>query len=223
MPTKKKVARKPKQPTVLVAYKGFDKDFKCQQMQYAVGQAFEHKGEVARCRSGLHACENPLDVLAYYPVGTNRYALVEASGALDREENGDSKFAAARLDIKAELRMPDLIAAAVKFVFASVKASKKCAATTGSWANAATTGERANAATTGKHAIAAAFGLNAFAKANKNGAIVLVNRENNGNLRYIFAAKVGENGIKPDLWYGLDDAGQPYEVSAQVLRDRGLA
>ena len=77
------------------------------------------------------------------------------------------------------------------------------AATTGYRANAATTGYRANAATTGKHAVAAALGIEAKAKARAGGAIVLTHRNDDGDLICIRAAMVGQDGIKPDVWYEL--------------------
>ena len=86
------------------------------------------------------------------------------------------------------------------------------AATTGYRANAATTGYRANAATTGKHAVAAALGIEAKAKASEGGAIVLVHRTDSGYLLQIRASKVGENGIKPNVWYSLDESGVFVEV-----------
>ena len=82
------------------------------------------------------------------------------------------------------------------------------AATTGYRANAATTGDRANAATTGEHAVAAAIGTEGKAKASVGGAIVLCYRNDNGHLIHIRASKVGENGIKPDVWYSLDEVGE---------------
>ena len=88
------------------------------------------------------------------------------------------------------------------------------AATTGHMANAATTGEGANAATTGEHAVAAAFGIEAKAKASAGGAIVLVHRNNRGDLLQIRASKVGENGIKPDVFYTLSAAGEFVEVES---------
>jgi len=97
------------------------------------------------------------------------------------------------------------------------------AATTGYWANAATTGDRANAATTGdwanaattgEHAVAAAIGTEGKAKASVGGAIVLCYRNDNGHLIHIRASKVGENGIKPDVWYSLDEVGEFIESEA---------
>ena len=82
------------------------------------------------------------------------------------------------------------------------------AATTGEGANAATTGNWANAATTGKHAVAAALGIDAKAKASAGGAIVLTHRNYDGDLICIRAAMVGQDGIKPDVWYELSADGE---------------
>ena len=87
------------------------------------------------------------------------------------------------------------------------------AATTGYMANAATTGDVANAATTGKHAVAAALGIEGKAKAGISGAIVLCYRNDEGHLIHIRASKVGENGIKPDAWYSLDENGEFIETA----------
>ena len=87
------------------------------------------------------------------------------------------------------------------------------AATTGYRANAATTGDRANAATTGEHAVAAALGIEGKAKAGISGAIVLCYRNDEGHLIHIRASKVGENGIKPDAWYSLDENGEFIETA----------
>ena len=87
------------------------------------------------------------------------------------------------------------------------------AATTGEGANAATTGYMANAATTGEHAVAAALGIEGKAKAGISGAIVLCYRNDEGHLIHIRASKVGENGIKPDAWYSLDENGEFIETA----------
>lgn len=63
------------------AYKGTDKDLKCRGLQYELGKEIVHKGDVSPCQNGLHACENPLDVLAYYiPADGARYFEVDCDG-----------------------------------------------------------------------------------------------------------------------------------------------
>ncbi len=44
------------------------------------------------------------------------------------------------------------------------------------------------------------------------GAIVCVSRDGSGNILHIRASKVGDNGIKPDVWYSLDSSGNFVEV-----------
>jgi hypothetical protein len=56
------------------------------------------------------------------------------------------------------------------------------------------------------------IGIQGKAKAAKDGAIVLCNHDKDLNIRHIRASKVGENGIKPDVWYSLNDDGEFVEV-----------
>jgi hypothetical protein len=56
------------------------------------------------------------------------------------------------------------------------------------------------------------LGREGKAKAELGGAIVLVNRDQTGNIVHIRASKVGENGIKAGVWYQLDAGGEFVEV-----------
>ena len=71
-------------PKEIVAYKAFNKDLTCRGFQFEIGKTYEHDGPVEICSSGFHACTDPLDVLNYYDVTTSRFALVKASGEIDR-------------------------------------------------------------------------------------------------------------------------------------------
>ncbi len=93
------------------------------------------------------------------------------------------------------------------------------AATSGYSAHAATSGNSAHAATSGEAAIAAALGgFGARARAGVGGAIVLAEHEWDDHaakqrLLSVFASKVGENGIEPNVWYELKD-GKPVAVAS---------
>ena len=117
------------------------------------------------------------------------------------------------LDTTTRVKQTAIIAGADAVEIAAQVAAGANAATTGYRANAATTGYRANAATTGKHAVAAALGIDAKAKAGAGGAIVLTHRNNDGALICIRAAMVGQDGIKPNVWYSLNAAGEFVESS----------
>jgi len=142
---------------VVIAYKGFDSALKCRGFQYEVGKTYTHDGEVQACQSGFHSCENPLDVLKYYPLNGSRFALVELSGELSRHGD-DSKIASGKITVRAELKIPELVAATVAWVAGLVASSKTVTATTGGYAHAATTGGSAHAATTGGYAHGAETG-----------------------------------------------------------------
>ena len=63
------------------------------------------------------------------------------------------------------------------------------------------------------HAVAAAFGGESRVRAPEGSAIVLCYRNNEGHLIHIRASKVGDNGIKPNVWYSLDKNCEFVEVN----------
>ena len=115
-----KKAAKAKKTETIIAYKGFNADLTCRDFQYEVGETYKHTGAVEACASGFHACEHPLDVFCYYPPATSRFGVVELAGKTSRD-GSDTKIAAAEITIKAEIKLPELIQAAVKYVFDRAK------------------------------------------------------------------------------------------------------
>jgi hypothetical protein len=111
---KEPVAAAPEAQTTITTYKGFGLDWKCRDFQYALGESYEHKGDVAACAGGFHACEYPLHVLRYYPASRSRFAVVEQSGTLARHDE-DSKVASSRILVKAEIDLAGLIKASIKY------------------------------------------------------------------------------------------------------------
>ena len=62
------------------------------------------------------------------------------------------------------------------------------------------------------HAVAISLGYQSKSKAPFCSAIVCVYRNDKGELIHIRASKVGDNGIKPDVWYTLNEDGEFIEV-----------
>ena len=281
----------------ITSYKGFDKNWKCRDYQYAVGETFLHDGDVEACASGFHACEYPLDVFRYYAPAGNRFAVVEQSGQLSRHSD-DTKVASKTLTVKAEIGLPGLIKAAIEYTVkrckpvdpkspayseeergaasstgsrgaasstgdygaasstgyqgaasstgdygaasstgsrgaasstgyqgaasstgyqgaASSTGSRGAASSTGDYGAASSTGDYGAASSTGKHAVAMACGYEGRAMAGETGAIVLVCRNDDGDLIHIRASKVGDNGIQAGVWYQLNADGEFIEASNQ--------
>ena len=227
----------------IIAYKGFDKDWRCRDFQYKVGESFTHDGNVKACESGFHACEYPLDVFAYYPPAGNRYAVVEQSGELDRH-GSDTKISSKSISIVAEISIAGLVKAAIEYTSkrctpinplspasatgdrgaasatgyrgaASATGDQGAASATGYQGAASATGYRGAASATGTASVAIATGRNGRAKAASGCAIVLAHRDDDGNIVHIKASKVGENGIQDGVWYTLDSLGNFVEEKVE--------
>ena len=100
---------------VITSYKGFDKNMKCRGFQYEVGKEYEMDGEIKCCKQGFHACKSPMEVWDYYDMLSSRYAEVEQSGKIDKEENS-TKVCSSRIKIKAELKLADIINIGVEWL-----------------------------------------------------------------------------------------------------------
>ena len=155
----------------LRAYKAFDKSLKCRGFQFEVGQTYEHEGEVAACKSGFHACENPLDVWSYYPLDS-RYAVVDLSGEVSRHDD-DSKIAAARITISAEIGLPQIISDGISYLMGLCKgafALKPDAAASGDGSKLAASGYGSQLAASGNDSQLAASGYGSQLAASGNGS-----------------------------------------------------
>ena len=107
-------------------FKGFDKDLKCRDLQYKVGEETKIDGDIKLCRSGLHFCENPHDVFYYYSPGEkHRFAAVEAEDVSDEKNGGDSKRVCKRLTVNAEISVFEICKIAVNTFFENFGFKKK--------------------------------------------------------------------------------------------------
>jgi hypothetical protein len=224
-----------------IAYKGFDANLQCRSIQYAVGETVTIDDAPIICERGLHACEYPLDVFAYYPPPGTRFAVVEVAGKIAKDKGGDSKIAASSLTVKAEIGLPGLIKAAIEYTTSRAKpidpksaasstGNQGAASSTGYQGAASSTGYRGAASSTGDQGAASSTGYRGAASstgyqgaamsigfygrvmgANGN-ALFLVERGDNGEIIHAWAGIVGKKKIKAGVWYTLTN-GKPTEVN----------
>ena len=201
-------------------YKGFDKDLKCRDFQYEVGKDYTTEGKIEACKNGFHFCENPMDVLGYYPPSDSRYCIVESSGQEDRDGD-DSKVATSKIHISAEIGLKGLIEAGVKFILDKVNwkdnkesniGNQSAATNTGNWSAATNTGYRSAATNTGnrsaaivsgKGSVAMAIGYKSKAKGSLGCWIVLAEQNDNYEIIDVQSVKVDGEKIKADTFYTL--------------------
>ena len=93
----------------IIAYKGMNADMTCRGKQYDVGKTYMEP--VANCcKAGMHACENPLDVLHYYkPDGKSLFFEVECSGDISRGDGTDTKLACTELKVTGEINLAKIL------------------------------------------------------------------------------------------------------------------
>ncbi|EDA5151124.1 hypothetical protein F9M48_02050 [Salmonella enterica] len=147
----------------IVTFKGFNKDLKCRDFQFAIGETFHHDGKVEACGSGFHACECPFDVFSYYPPSESRYAETISFGVTDREEGGDTKIASASITIKAELTLPQFIQRGIEWIWSKIDKSLEQQIMTGDQSAATNTGYRSAATNTGDQSAATNTGYQSAA------------------------------------------------------------
>ena len=147
-------------------YKGTDKDMKCRGFQYKLGEAAVFDGEPHLCRAGLHACEQPIDVLNHYAPNESRYFEADAEEVTDERELNDSKIVAKKMTLKAEIGVPGLVKAQIEYIKNQIgfedaikraNAEKKNHAT-GDQGAASATGYQGAASATGYQGAASATG-----------------------------------------------------------------
>ena len=211
----------------IIAYKAMDKNMMCRGKQYEVGKTY-HEDKADCCHAGMHACENPLDVLHYYPLKDGpRFFEVECGGNVDKSVE-DSKLACTELTVKGEVNFAGLVKATVNAVFNRVKGKEpfssgyaSTAGSSGDYSTAGSSGYASTAGSSGRYSTAAATGAYCSAKADgkdsiavangykskARGAIgcyiVLTEYDDSGNMLLAKMAKVDGAVIKENTWYTL--------------------
>lgn len=107
-------------------YKAFEKGLICKGKQYAENTVFE-EDTAEICKSGMHFCKNPFDVLDHYPLVDYKgefsdFAEVEA---LDEPVTDDNKkFCSKKLKIGAKLSFSKFVEAMASFEFEGIDETK---------------------------------------------------------------------------------------------------
>ena len=202
---------------VIVAYKAFNKDLTCRNFQYEIGKTYEHAGKVKACESGFHAVENPLDMFSYYELTDSRFCSVELLGEIARHGE-DSKIAAGRITIKAEIGLPQIITDAVRWIMdlcKDVKAEGEAIqsasgyssqlAASGDSSKLAASGNSSKLAASGKKSVVMAAATECTAKVGDDGCIALAWWDSSAERFRVAVGYVGEDGIEANVEYRVRD------------------
>ena len=148
----------------IIAYKAMDKNMQCRGKQYEVGKTYRE--DKADCgNAGMHACENPMDVLLHYPLKDSpRFFEVECGGNVDKSVE-DSELACTELTVKGEINFAGLVNAAVNAVFNRVKGKEpfssgrySTAGSSGGCSTAGSSGDCSTAGSSGRFSTAGSSG-----------------------------------------------------------------
>ena len=205
---------------IIKSYKGFNPDFTCRGMQYEVGNEYEMpKDGIKCCENGFHACESPLEVLDHYFFTDNgemcRFAEVEQSGKIDREENS-TKVCSSKIKVKAELKFGDLVRAGVEWLKEVTKFDKSVTTdngensakigSSGDSAKIGSSGDSAQIDSTGEDSVICCAGHDSKVKAKLGSWVTLSEWKYDSSKKRdvpvkVFSFQIDEKTYKPDTWY----------------------
>ena len=211
-------------------YKAFNRGMICKGKQYEENTTYEEKGNKI-CEAGvMHFCENPFDVLNYYPLidedgNISDFADVEAIGDIYK---GKDKTATNKLHIGAKLGLKGFIKACVDFTIEKTKVETVKAddvgISSGYYARIGSSGDYAKITSEGNNSVVMAAGCNSIAKAKIGSWITLAEwirtDKANDSGNYIWIPKcvkteyVDGERIKEDIFYKLVD-GEFKEVESE--------
>jgi hypothetical protein len=171
--------------TEIRGLKGFDPDWRCYGgFQYRVGETYTVEGDINVCHNGLHACDgSPFDVWGYFgPVGDdgrlNRFAETISSGKISRKtDDSDSKFAATKITIEAEVKFPEFIRRGISWLIENTKGKDNNGnyaqiGSSGDSARIGSSGDSAQIGSSGNYAQIGSSGYSAQIVAEGKGAVI---------------------------------------------------
>lgn len=168
-------------------YKAFGPGMICRGKQYAENTVFEEESAVI-CKSGMHFCKEPLEVLEYYPLVNNDGEITEFAEveALDEPVTDDNKkYCTKKLKIGAKI------------------------GSSGRDAKIGSSGDSARINSTGKYAVICCAGHDSIAKGKKGSWITLseweYSKEENADIPVcVKTEQIDGERIKEDVYYKLE-------------------
>ena len=161
-------------------FKAFNKGMECKGKQYEENTTYEENGSEI-CEAGvMHFCENPFDVLNYYPLvdengDISDFAEVEAVGEIYKDKD---KIATNKLHIGAKLGFKGFIKACVDFTIEKTRVEpmedniadnnsgySAQIGSSGDFAKIGSSGYSAQITSSGKNSVVMAAGYNSIARA----------------------------------------------------------
>ena len=208
-------------------YKAFEKGLICRGKQYAENTVFEEESAEI-CKSGMHFCKDPLEVLEYYPLindngEMSEFAEVEALDDCKTDDN--KKYCTKKLKIKGKLSFANLVQASVNFkreksitendngsCFAKIGSSGYSAkiGSSGDYAQIGSSGNSVQIGSSGKFAVIMCAGHGSTVKAKKGSWITLSEWEYDEKLNAnvpvcVKTVQVDGETIKEDTFYKLEN------------------
>ena len=211
-------------------YKGFRKGLICKDKQYAENTIFEEP-EANICVNGMHFCKNPMDVLEYYPLIDDNGEMCEFAEVEAMDEtltNDEKKYCTKKLKIGAKLSLAEFIMASFDVTYRQIKedvenvfdkekggnnatlaGGNSATLAGGDWAklaggdNAKLAGGYGAKLAGGKHSIMVSEN-GGRAKGGMGSVIVMVERNNEGEIVNYKAIQIDGNEYKEDTWYQLE-------------------
>ena len=204
-------------------YKGFRKGLICKGKQYAENTIFE-ESEADICVNGMHFCKNPMDVLDHYPLIDDNGEMCEFAEveALDETlTNDEKKYCTKKLKIGARLSLAEFIKAGFDVTYQQIKeevdnVSEKenvvdnatlaggNRATLAGGDEATLAGGDGSKLAGGKHTIMISEN-DSKAKGGIGSLIVMVERNNEGEIVNYKAIQIDGDTYKEDTWYQLEE------------------
>ena len=204
-------------------YKGFRKGLICKGKQYAENTIFE-ESEANICVNGMHFCKNPMDVLDHYPLIDDNGEMCEFAEveALDETlTNDEKKYCTKKLKIGARLSLAEFIKASFDVTYQQIKeevdnvsekenvvdnatlaGGNRATLAGGDWSKLA--GGDGSKLAGGKHTIMISEN-DSKAKGGIGSLIVMVERNNEGEIVNYKAIQIDGDTYKEDTWYQLED------------------